>query len=496
MFLKPSTSVMIARNLSLLKDKAYVNGEWVAGEGNDKFDVQNPATGKTIGSVANLSLNQVNYAIESANDAFRLWKNTSAKERSNLLRKWYELLVRHADEIADIVTAEAGKPKNEALGEVAYGNSFVEWFAEEARRIRGEVVEGPTKTKELVFVRQPIGVAGLITPWNFPIAMITRKAGAALAAGCTCVVKPAEDTPLTALALAELADKAGFPRGVFNVVTCDRSRAPDTGKLLCTDQNVAGISFTGSTAVGKILYSQCAVGVKRLALELGGNAPFIVFESADLDKAVDGAMASKFRNCGQTCVSANRFLVQETVLSNFVSKLSAKMDALVCGDGAKPGVTLGPLINDAQVTKVEQLVNDATSKGARVVKGGKRLTEHGKLFFQPTLLTNITSDMRCYHEEIFGPVVQIIPFKDEDEAIKIANSTNSGLAGYFYSENIYQAWRVARAVEVGMVGINEGMISCAEAAFGGIKESGFGREGSHHGMDEFTYVKYLCFGGL
>lgn len=486
----------LSRNFSLVRDKAYVNGKWTSGDEGHKFDVHNPATGEVVGSVPDLRTEDVKKAVDAAAVAFRSWKKTTAKERSDLLRKWYDLLVENSDELADIVTAEAGKPKMESSGEVAYGNSFVEWFSEEARRIRGDVVEGNTRTKELVFIRQPIGVVGLITPWNFPLAMITRKAGAALAAGCTCVVKPAEDTPLTALALAELVHRAGFPPGVFNVVTCDRSGAPDVGKTVCTHREVAGISFTGSTAVGKILYSHCASGVKRLALELGGNAPFVVFESANIEKAVAGAMASKFRNCGQTCVSANRFLVHEKVAQEFLFKLCEKVDALVCGDGAKPGITLGPLINRAQAEKVGDLVDDAISKGAKVVRGGKPLTDLGNLFFSPTVLTGITQDMRCYKEEIFGPVVQIISFKTEEEAIEIANSSDSGLAGYFYSENVSQIWRVARAIQVGMVGVNEGIISCAEAAFGGIKESGFGREGSHHGMDEFTYLKYICFGGL
>lgn len=491
------STISTSRSFSLLKDKAYVNGKWItSGDGDHKFDVYNPATGEVVGSVPNLDTGDVKKAIEAADVAFGSWKRTTPKERSDLLRKWYNLLVENSNEIANLITAEAGKPKIESSGEVAYGNSFVEWFSEEARRIRGEVVEGNTKTKEMVFIRQPIGVVGLITPWNFPNAMITRKAGAALAAGCTCVVKPAEDTPLSALALADLVDRAGFPPGVFNVVTCDRSRAPDVGKTICTHKKVAGISFTGSTAVGKTLYSHCATGVKRLALELGGNAPFVVFESADIEKAVAGAMASKFRNCGQTCVSANRFLVHKKVSDAFVSKLCEKVDALNCGNGAEPGITCGPLINRAQAEKVRGLVDDAISKGAKVVRGGKPLQKLGNLFFAPTVLTGITHDMRCYNEEIFGPVVQIIPFETEAEAVEIANSSDSGLAGYFYSENISQIWRVARAIEVGMVGINEGLISCVEAAFGGIKESGFGREGSHHGMDEYTYIKYLCFGGL
>lgn len=475
---------------SLLRNKAYIDGRWVEGREKKSFKVFNPSDGTVVGKVPDLNIEDVSVAISAASEAFQTWRETPGKERGAILRKWYDLLNENADELADIVSAEAGKPKTEALGEVSYANSFIEWFSEEARRIAGEVVESPTRTKELVFVKRPIGVVGLITPWNFPIAMITRKAGAALAAGCTCVIKPAEDTPLTALAVAELAGRAGIPRGVLNVITSDRPNAAKVGKLLCQHRDIAGISFTGSTEVGKILYGQCAVGVKRLALELGGNAPFIVFSSADLDKAADGAIASKFRNCGQTCVSANRFFVQSDVVDAFLEKLLARVDSL------EPGKTLGPLINAAQMNKVTGIVQDAVGKGATIVRGGKPLPDVGKLFFAPTVLTGITPDMAVYNEEVFGPVVTIIPFETEAEAIRLANATDRGLAGYFYSENVRQAWRVARQLEVGMVGINEGIISTAEAAFGGIKESGFGREGSHHGIDDFTYIKYMCFGGL
>ncbi|KAK6629829.1 hypothetical protein RUM43_003649 [Polyplax serrata] len=487
---------MNSRGLSLLRQKAYIGGKWTDGSKNEKFDVTNPATGKIIGSAPNLNVQDVTNAIDSAKEAFQTWKHTTPKVRSNLLREWFNLVTKNSKDLAEIVTAEAGKCLAESLGEVNYGNSFLEWFSEEARRIHGEVIAGQDKTKEMIFIKEPIGVVGLITPWNFPVAMITRKAGAALAAGCTCVIKPAEDTPFSALALAELAEKAGFPPGVINVVTCNRKGAPEIGKLLCTHDSVAGISFTGSTFVGKLLYAQCAQGVKRVAFELGGNAPFLVFNSAKIDAAVNGAMASKFRNCGQTCVSANRFLIQEDVVDEFVSKLSARLDNVVCGNGTKSGVTMGPLINKAQIDKVSSLVDDAVSKGANVIKGGKRLVDLGELFYAPTILTNVKSNMNCYNEEIFGPVVQIIPFKTEEEGVKLANSTKSGLAGYFYSSDISQIWRVSKQLEVGMVGINEGIISCAEAAFGGVKESGIGREGSHHGIDEFVNVKYLCFGGL
>lgn len=484
------------RTLSLLKDKSFIGGKWVTGLQNHKFDVFNPATDEIIGAVPNLAVDDVLGAIDVANEAFKTWKTTTPKERSNLLRQWYNLLMKNADDLANIVTAEAGKCKVEAVGEVNYGSSFIEWFSEEARRIHGEVIDGQFKSKQMVFIKQPIGVAGLITPWNFPVAMITRKAGAALAAGCTCIIKPAEDTPFSALALADLANQAGFPPGVINVVTCDKKNARDVGKILCTHDNVAGISFTGSTEVGKLLYAQCSQGVKRIGLELGGNAPFIIFNSANIDKAVEGAMASKFRNCGQTCVSANRFLIQKEVIDEFITKLSSKVDNLVCGDGSNANVSMGPLINQNQMNKVSGLVDDAINKGAKVIKGGKKLTELGKYFYAPTILTNIKPDMKCYSEEIFGPVVQIIPFNSEEEAIELANHTKSGLAGYFYTSSISQAWRVAKALQVGMVGINEGIISCPEAAFGGVKESGIGREGSHFGIDEFINIKYLCFGGL
>ncbi|XP_063241207.1 succinate-semialdehyde dehydrogenase, mitochondrial-like [Bacillus rossius redtenbacheri] len=485
-----------ARSMSyqLKFDKAFVNQKWVAAASGKTFDVVNPSTEQVVGAVPDMDENDVSKAIDAAGEAFAAWGQTTGKERAGVMRKWYELLVKNQDELAKLMSAECGKPLSEAQGEVVYGNSMIEWFSEEARRIHGEVISSPVKTKEMVLIRQPLGVVSLITPWNFPHAMITRKAGAALAAGCACVIKPAEDTPLTALALAKLAADAGVPPGVLNVVTCARPGAPAVGRLLCEHPRVAGISFTGSTAVGKVLYRNCASGVKRIALELGGNAPFIVFSGADLDKAVDGAVACKFRNCGQTCVSANKFLVQEDVFDQFVDKLQKKMKALVVGDPFAPGVNLGPLINNSQVTKVTQIVEDAVAKGAEVRLGGKQVPSLGKRFYEPTLLLNVDPSMVCYSEEIFGPVAVCVRFKTEQEALSIANSTKSGLAGYFYSSDISQAWRVAKALEVGMVGINEGIISAAEAAFGGVKESGFGREGCHHGIDEFTYVKYLCFG--
>ncbi|XP_075219695.1 succinic semialdehyde dehydrogenase isoform X2 [Lycorma delicatula] len=487
---------MDLKNLSFLHNKAYVNGEWVSAKSGKTFNVLNPATGELIGDVPDMDLQDVQVAIKAAHDAFPSWSSITAKERGILLRKWYDLMEKNAEEIAKIVTLEAGKPLAESKGEVAYGNSFVDWFAEEARRIHGEVLQSPIKSKEMVLIKQPIGVAALITPWNFPQAMITRKAGAALAAGCTCVIKPAEDTPFTALALCDLAAQAGIPKGVINVVTSDRPNAPTVGKELCESPLIAGLSFTGSTEVGKLLYQQCASGIKRVGLELGGNAPFIVFNSADIDKAVDGAIASKFRNCGQTCVSANRFLIQDGIFDKFVEKLKERMINLKLGNGIQSDVNQGPLINKAQVNKVEGIVKDAVDKGATVVCGGQRATEIGEQFYQPTLLTNIKTDMLCYLEEIFGPVAVCIKFSSEDEAVTISNCTKRGLAGYFYSNDVTQVWRVAKKMEVGMVGVNEGIISSAEAAFGGIKESGIGREGSHHGIEEFVYVKYICFGNL
>lgn len=476
--------------------KAYVNGKWYDAKSGKTFDVLNPATGKTIATVPDLDASDAQVAIDGAADAFKTWKKTTAKERGDLLRNWYNILVENKDYLADVVTAEAGKPLSEAAGEVAYGNSFVEWFSEEARRTYGEYVPSPNKTKEILMIREPLGPVGLITPWNFPIAMITRKAGAALAAGCTCVIKPAENTPITALILAKFAEDAGFPKGVINVVTASRENTSKVGKLLCESPDIYGISFTGSTEVGKLLYKQCSGTVKRIGLELGGNAPFVVFNEADVDKAVAGAMASKFRNCGQTCVSANRFIIQKQVFSEFVDKLKAAMDKLVIGDGKTSGVNLGPLINFDQVAKVDRIVNDAKTKGAKIITGGKRALNYGERFYEPTLITDVTEDMACYIEEIFGPVAVCIEFDTEEEGLKIANSTNRGLAGYFYSNNVAQVWRVAKALEVGMVGVNEGIISSTEAAFGGIKESGIGREGSHHGIDEYTEIKYICFGNL
>lgn len=487
---------ILQRAMSLWKSNAYVNGDWVDAASGSSFEVRNPANGKVLGKLPDMNEKDTEKALQVANTAFAEWSKTTAKERGIVLRKWYELLVANKQKLAEIITAEAGKPIPESLGEVDYGNAFIDWFAEEARRTYGEIIPSPIKTKEMLLVRQPIGVTSLITPWNFPYAMVTRKAGAAIAAGCTCVVKPAEDTPYTALAIAELAHQAGVPKGVFNVVTSDRKNAPAIGKVLSQHPLVAGLSFTGSTEVGKLLYEQCAVGVKRIGLELGGNAPFIVFEKADVDLAIQGALASKFRNCGQTCISANRFLIHESRYEEFVSKFAEKIKLLKVGDGATSGVTVGPLINKAQLAKVTRIVNNAREKGAKILLGGNASPSIGELYFEPTLITDITPDMDCYTEEIFGPVAIIIKFKSEEEGVAIANSTRRGLAGYFYTEDVRQAWRVAKNLEVGMVGVNESLISAAEAAFGGIKESGMGREGSKHGLDDFMYIKYICFGSL
>lgn len=475
---------------------AYVNGQWV--DSSKKFPVFNPANDEHLADVPDMGLEQVQDAITAAKQAFEQWSQTTAKERGVALRRWLKELEGNKQALAEIMTKESGKPMQESLGEVVYANSFVDWFSEEARRTYGEIVPSPVKSKELLMIREPLGVVGLITPWNFPMAMITRKAAPAIAAGCTCVIKPAEDTPLTALALAALAHEAGIPQGVFNVVTSSRSNANDVGKLLCTSPDVAGISFTGSTHVGKILYNHCSQGIKRISLELGGNAPFIVYSNANLDKAVNGALAAKFRNCGQACVAANRFLIQEDVFDQFVELLKNNINkSFQQGDASKnEKCNLGPLINLAQVQKVESIVQDAVSKGAKVVIGGEKVTKLGDKFFAPTILTNVTPDMLCYTEEVFGPVAVCIKFKTEEESLAIANNSNTGLAGYFYTNDISQAWRVGKKLQVGMVGINEGIISHTEAAFGGIKESGIGREGSRHGMDEFTQIKYMCFGGL
>jgi succinate-semialdehyde dehydrogenase / glutarate-semialdehyde dehydrogenase len=480
-------------DVSLLSAKAYVNGEWCDAASGKTFSVANPATGETVGYVADLAPEEVEAAIVAADAAFPAWAAKSAKERANILRAWFDLIVANADDLAALMTAEQGKPLAEAKGEIIYGASFVEWFAEEGKRVYGDVIPAPKTDTRILVLKQPIGVVAAITPWNFPCAMITRKVAPALAAGCTVVVKPAAATPLSALALAVLAERAGVPKGVLSIVTAARGTA--VGKVMCESPLVRKLSFTGSTEVGKLLMRDCAGTVKKLSLELGGNAPFIVFDDADLDAAVVGAMASKYRNAGQTCVCANRFLVQDGVYDAFAAKFKDAVAKLKVGNGTEPGVTQGPLINAAAVEKVESLVADALAKGASPVCGGARAGEVGS-FYQPTILADATPDMDLFAEEIFGPVAPLFRFKTEAEAIELANRTRFGLAAYFYGRDIGRIFRVAEALEYGIVGINEGLISMAEAPFGGVKESGLGREGSKYGIEDFLEIKYLCVGGL
>ena len=427
--------------------------------------------------------------------ALPAWSRRTGKERAAVMRRWFDLMLAHQDDLAALMTAEQGKPLAEAKGEVAYGASFVEWFAEEAKRVGGETLSSPDPTKRLFVIRQPVGVCAAITPWNFPMAMITRKAAPALAAGCTLVVKPAEQTPLTALALAELAQRAGFPPGVINVLPCDGEHSVEVGRVLCASPVVRKLSFTGSTAVGRILMAQSAPTIKKLSLELGGNAPFIVFDDADLAAAVDGAIASKYRNSGQTCVCTNRFYVQDAVYDDFVARLAARSAALKVGEGTEPDVTQGPLIDDAALRKVEDHVADALAHGARVVAGGRRHAKGGR-FYEPTVLADVTSDMLVAREETFGPVAAVFRFVDEADAVAQANDSEFGLSAYFYSRDIARVWRVAEALESGIVGVNTGLISNEVAPFGGVKQSGLGREGSSHGIDEYLEMKYICLGGI
>ncbi len=475
---------------SLFRQECYINGHWV---GSDKrIEVTNPATGVVIGSIPSLGQKETAEAIKGAEIAQKEWAKTPAKQRGQIMRRWFELMMQHQDDLARIMTAEQGKPFAEAKGEITYGASFVEFFAEEARRIYGETVPSPWPNGRIVVIRQPVGVVAAITPWNFPNAMITRKAAAALAAGCAFVVKPSEETPFSAFALAELGEQAGIPKGVFSVIT---GVAKDIGREMTSNPIVRAISFTGSTAVGKLLMAQCASTVKKIGLELGGNAPFIVFDDADLDAAVQGAMVSKYRNAGQTCVCANRMLVQDGIYDAFVAKLTEAVNRLKVGEGFGEGVTTGPLINAKAIKKVEEHVADAVAKGGTVTTGGKRHALGGS-FFEPTIIRDVTTDMLVAREETFGPVAPIFRFKTEEEAIAMANDTEFGLACYFYTRDIGRVWRVGEALEYGMVGINEGIISTAEAPFGGVKESGVGREGSIHGIDEYVEIKYMLMGGL
>ena len=481
------------KNKALLIQKAYINGEWVDADNKKTFDVINPATDELLAEMPDMGKAETQTAIEAAHKAFPSWKNKTAGERANLLRKWFDLLIANADDLGELLTAEQGKPLAEAIGEIHYGSSFIEWFSEEAKRVYGDVIPGHDADKRILVIKQPIGVVGIITPWNFPNAMIARKVGAALAAGCTTVIKPAEATPLSALAMAYLAEKAGIPKGVINIVTT--SNPSVVGTEITTNALVKKISFTGSTAVGKLLIKQSADTVKKMSMELGGNAPFIVFDDADLDEAVKGAIISKFRNAGQTCVCANRLYVQSGVYDVFVEKFSKAVSDLKVGNGFDKGIDIGPLIDKKALQKVEKLVADAVKKGANVALGGQKHAL-GTTFYEATILTDTTADMLLSKEEIFGPVAPVFRFDTEGDVIQMANDTEFGLAAYFYGQNINRIWRVAEALEYGMVGINTGLISTAVAPFGGIKESGFGREGSKYGLDDYLEMKYLCFGGV
>ena len=486
-----SSPLSTLKDPGLLKTDGLINGEWVAG--SSRFAVTDPATGLELAQVANLGPVDAAAAISAAERAWPAWRAKTAKERAAVLMKWFALLHQHADDLARIMTAEQGKPLAEARGEVIYGASFIEWFAEEAKRVYGETIPTTDNNKRYIVIKQPIGVCAAITPWNFPIAMITRKVAPALAAGCPVVIKPAEQTPLSALALAELAQRAGMPAGVLGILPADSAQSIEIGRVLCTSDVVRHLSFTGSTEVGRILARQCAATVKKISLELGGNAPFIVFDDADIDSAVEGAMVSKYRNAGQTCVCANRMYVQAGVYDEFVTKLAAKAGSIKVGNGFDAGVNQGPLIDDAAIDKVQSHVSDAVAKGATVVVGGQQI---GTRFFAPTVLSNVTSDMLCAREETFGPVAPVFRFETEAEVIALANDTEFGLASYFYSRDIGRVFRVGEALEYGMVGINTGLISVAEVPFGGVKQSGLGREGARQGMDDYVEIKYLCLGDI
>ena len=478
---------------SLLRDLGFIGGRWSESASGARFPVVNPADGTVLAQVPDMGVIETGQAIDAAQQSWAAWRARPAKERSNALRRWFDLIMANQDDLAAILTAEQGKPLAEAKGEIAYGASFVEWFAEEAKRVYGDIIPSNSADRKLLVVKEPIGVVAAITPWNFPCAMITRKCAPALAVGCPVVVKPAEDTPLSALALAVLAERAGIPAGVFNVVTA--RHGAEVGRELTSNPAVRKLSFTGSTEVGKLLMAQCAGSVKKVSLELGGNAPFIVFDDADLDRAVAGAMASKYRNAGQTCVCANRFLVQDGIHDAFLDRMRQKVGELTVGPGLAGAFSQGPLINDDAVVKVETLLADAVGQGAKVVVGGGRhALGHG--FFQPTILTGVTTKMAIAHEEIFGPVAAIQRFGTESEAVALANDTPYGLAAYFYSRDNARVWRVSEQLEYGIIGINEGIFSTEVAPFGGIKESGLGREGSKYGVEDFLEIKFLCVGGL
>ena len=476
----------------LFRQQCYIDGAWVDADSGETQNVTNPATGKILGAVPKMGATETRRAIEAADAAWRAWRKLLAKERAAILRNWFNLLLENQQDLATIMTAEQGKPMAEAMGEVAYAASFIEWFAEEGKRIYGDTIPQHGVDKRIVVIKEPIGVTAAITPWNFPAAMITRKCGPALAAGCPMVIKPASDTPFSALALAELGARAGIPKGILSVVT---GSARDIGGEITSNPTVRKLSFTGSTEIGKVLMAQCAQTVKKTSMELGGNAPFIVFDDADIDAAVQGAMMSKYRNTGQTCVCANRLYVQDGVYDEFSAKLAQAASGMVVGDGLKGDTQQGPLINMAAVEKVEEHIEDALGKGVRVVTGGKR-HQLGGSFFEPTVLADVTQDMKVAREETFGPVAPLFRFSDDDEVIKMANDTEFGLAAYFYSRDIGRVWKTAEALEYGIVGINEGIISTEVAPFGGVKESGTGREGSKYGIDDYVEMKYLCMGGI
>ncbi len=479
-------------DIRLLLDKCYIDGTWVEADGGARIGVTDPANGTVLGTVPGMGAAETRRAVEAADKAFPAWSATTAKTRAQAMMRWFRLVMDNQQDLARLMTAEQGKPLAESMGEIAYGASFIEWFAEEGKRVYGDTIPTHAPDKRILVLKQPIGVVAAITPWNFPNAMITRKCAPALAAGCTVVVKPAAETPLSALALAELAERAGIPRGVFNVVT---GNASEIGGELTSSPLVRKLSFTGSTEIGKLLMRQCSDTVKKVSLELGGNAPFIVFDDADIDAAVAGAVASKYRNTGQTCVCANRFLVQSGVYDAFAARLAVAVADLHVGPGLDGETQQGPLINKDALVKVERLVGDAVEKGARVVTGGRRHALGGT-FYEPTILVDVTPDMACTNEEIFGPVAPLYRFETEDEAVKMANDTPFGLAAYFYARGLGRAWRVSEALEYGIVGVNEGIISTEVAPFGGFKESGIGREGSKYGIDDFVEIKYVCLGGI
>ncbi|AVR94653.1 NADP-dependent succinate-semialdehyde dehydrogenase [Pseudoduganella armeniaca] len=483
---------MQLKDPTLLRQQAYIDGAWLDADNGETHPVTNPATGEHLGTIPMMGTAETRRAIEAANAAWPAWRKKTAKERAAVLRKWYDLIMANADDLALLMTTEQGKPLAEAKGEVVFGASFIEWFAEEAKRVHGDTLATPWPDRRLIVTKEPIGVCAAITPWNFPLAMITRKVGPALAAGCPMVLKPAESTPFSALALAALAEQAGVPKGVFSVVT---GSPKEIGAEMCANPIVRKLTFTGSTAVGRILMQQCAPTIKKLSLELGGNAPFIVFDDADLDAAVEGAIASKYRNAGQTCVCANRIYVQDGVYDAFAEKFTAAVNKLKVGNGVEQGVTQGPLIDEKAVQKVEQHVADALSKGGRLLTGGHRHAL-GHSFFEPTVIADVNNDMIVATEETFGPLAPLFRFKTDDEAIALANSTEFGLAAYFYSRDIGRIWRVSEGLESGMVGVNTGLISNEIAPFGGVKQSGLGREGSKYGIDDYLVIKYVCLGGI